>query len=292
LTQVGARHPITRLKTDLEGNKKLWRSLTPLDGANRVAGLARGAHSLAEHPNVQTEDGPLPVIAVKETGKGRALMITSNSLWRWRFTGPMGGGPIDVYSNFWHRAVSWLTHDPELDRLRVHVTPSPVRAGKPAQIEIELLDEAYLPSPGVQLSCMVSWIGKDGVKASDSFSVRLNDEGRYSRQWVSKVDGPHRLTVTGEDALSTNARFLVEDKNKEVSHFDSNEPLLEAIAEATYGGHQRDALALDDIQTSAAGAKQVISRLDIPLWDHPVAIVLILLFLSLEWLARRRVGFW
>ncbi len=290
LTPVGFRHPITRLKTDIEENKRLWRSLARLDGANRVLGLAQGALSLAEHPHAQVEDGALPIIAVKETGKGRALAITTDALWRWRFSGPLGGGPLDTYADFWHRAVSWLTRDPELDTLRVQITPSPVPKDQPARIEFELLNEAYLPVPGVQLNCTVSWLGKDGVKAYDNFSIRLNDQGRYSLKWRPKVDGPHRLTVTGENGVSAATRFLVQTKNKELSRLDANEPLLKAIAEASTGHHQQNELKLDELQTRVTATQKVLSRVDIPIWDRPWAIGVFILLLALEWVLRRRVG--
>jgi hypothetical protein len=35
----------------------------------------------------------------------------------WRFSGPVAGGPADLYNTFWRKAIAWLTHAPDLQRL-------------------------------------------------------------------------------------------------------------------------------------------------------------------------------
>jgi hypothetical protein len=290
LTAAGRRHPVTRLVPDEEENKALWRGLTRLDGAARTAGVASGALVLADHPFVQASDGPQPIVAVRTVGNGRSLAVATDSLWRYRFTGPMEGGPPDVLQSFWRKAIAWLTADPELERLRVHVTPSPVRAHGKARFDVEMLDEAYGPLPGATLSATVSWIDAHDKEQTDAFELRLDGEGRYGREWTPRAAGPHRLTVKGPGGAEVAVRFLVEESDKELLHLAPDEPLLAAISDATGGSHFSGAIAFDDLKLNGPARKEVLGRRDVPIWDHPLAILLLVALLAGEWALRRRAG--
>ncbi len=290
LTDMGVNHPMMRLLPSPKKNAEYWRSLSRLDGIGRVASLLEGAFRLAEHPFIQADDGPAPVIAVKETQKGRALAIATDSLWRWRFTGPMSGGPKDAYTHFWRNAISWLTRAPNLDRLRVEVTPSPVQKNKPAKFDIELLDQSYRPVPGVEVDCRVSWIEEDGAKANDEFTVTLDKQGRYRRDWMPKVEGPHRLAVTSHEGLLSDKQFLVAMQEREFSHLEPDESLLKAIAETTRGRSESGTLTLKDVAINGGSERHVIGHKDIPLWDHPIAVLFLIGFLVAEWILRNRLG--
>jgi uncharacterized membrane protein len=290
LTEAGARHPLMRSDAFSDGTGDQWNSLARLDGVNRVASLTEGASCLAVHPFERADDGPAPVIAVKEVDKGRVLAVATDSLWRWRFTGPMGGGLSGAYTAFWRQAISWLTRSPDLERLRVAIDPSPVLVSDPTKIVIELLDESYRPVAGAVVSCAINWINQDGTAGSDAFEVTLDDKGRYRREWASSVEGPHRVTVTTADGLSSSKRFLVESREKEVNHLDPEESLLKAIAAATGGDFEAGVLSPQKWMFGDAADHQVLSHADIPLWDHPLSVFLFIALLACEWFFRRRMG--
>lgn len=290
LTEAGANHPLTRLYPDDEKNRQIWRSLARLDGQGRIAGLAQGAHSLLENPFLLADDGPTPVIAIKEVEKGRTLAVTTDSLWRWRFTGPVTGGPADLYTAFWRKTIAWLTHAPDLQRLRVNVSPAPLTIGDTAEIDIELLDESYRPIPGQPISLQISWIGEDGAEGRVSFNAKVDRDGRYRHEWIPNVEGAHTITVTSENGLTNTQRFLVVTDDRERSHLDSQESLLKELAEATEGSFKQNVFDDGGFAMNSAKGREVISQLALTLWDHPVFIGLFLLFIVAEWFVRRRMG--
>ncbi len=290
VTEVGASHPLMQLKSSPEENREQWRALGRLDGIGRVASMVDGAFRLAEHPFVTADDGPAPVIAVKDAGKGRTLVIATDSLWRWRFTGPMGGDSVDVYNTFWHQAIAWLTHAPQLDRLRLEVSPSPAQMDAPAQFAVELLDEAYRPMPGKVISGAVSWIRDDGTAEREEFEALLDDQGHYRREWTPRFAGPHRLDVTSADGQSSTRRFLVETGRQELSHLEPQRQLLEAIAKETGGHFESGTMTPGSWNAGGGAARQVLSHTEVSLWDHPLAILFLIGFLTAEWLVRRRLG--
>ncbi len=290
LTDVGSVHPLMQIARETEKNLETWRSLASLDGIGRVAALADGAFRLAEHPHIRADDGPAPFISVKEIGRGRTLAIASDSLWRWRFTGPMGGGPADAYAAFWRRAISWLTRDPQLKRLRVKVNPSPVVAGALTHFDIQLLDEAYRPMSGAAISYKVSRIREDGSEATEEFEALLDDQGRYLREWHAPVEGPHRLTVSSAGGLNSTKRFLVDSRNTEQSHLEPRKSLLEAIARDTGGHFETDTLSPASWIMGSGAERRVLSHTEVALWDHPIAVLLLMVFLAVEWFLRHRLG--
>ncbi|MBW2277334.1 MAG: hypothetical protein JRF63_07570 [Deltaproteobacteria bacterium] len=290
MTEAGERHPLMRLEEDPQENVALWKSLSRLDGIARVARTHEQGVKLAEHPSVRADDGPAPLIAVREVDRGRTMTIATDSLWRWRFSSPMGGGPADVYPDLWRRAIAWLTRDPDLDRLRVDVKPWTVGREQPVEIGISMVDEAYRPAPGEVLECTIAWLDRDGVERFDTFSARLDDEGTFKREWRPKEPGPHRITVRGSAEISRTDRFLVEEAQAELSRLDPDEPLLEALARTTSGHHSRDTLEPDKLELIDAPAREVLSRKDIPLWDHWITLIAAVALLAAEWFLRRRSG--
>ena len=290
LTDTGASHPMTRLKEDAEENRRLWRGLSTLDGVGRVARLRDGAQSLVVHPMLNADDGPHPVLATAEAGKGRTLAICTDSFWRWRFTGPMTGGSAEMYTSFWHKAIAWLTRAPDLERLRIAVEPSPVPRSGSAGIEVELLDETYRPTAAESIQVAVSWTDADGKDSSEIFSSTTDSHGKYRRDWSPKADGAHRVRVTAGNGLRRSASFLVVSDNREQNRLDADAAVLKAISEASGGHFEINRLTPEDIVVNPAVGKEVLTQSALSLWDHPAVLGFLLLLLAAEWLLRRRAG--
>jgi uncharacterized membrane protein len=290
LTAEGQGHPITRLKENDEENKQIWRALHPLDGVGRVARLQQKAQALLIHPGLNADDGPQPLLAVREADKGRTLAVTTDSLWRWRFTGPMNGGPSDHFANFWHKVIAWLTHAPDLDRLRLSITPSEVTLGNAARIEVSLLDEAYRPTPNEKLTVTITWTSADGLEAMDSFESATDEQGRFRKDWMPRENGAHRIRVEGGNGLENASQFFVETNNREQNHLDPEPALLQALADATGGHFEMNALSARELVINPALGEEAPSQTTVSFWNHPIALLVFLILLGVEWRLRRRSG--
>lgn len=290
LTEAGNSHPVTQLLDEPEENRQLWRSLPRLDGVGRVASLMTGSRSLLEHPVLPADDGLAPLLSVREVEKGRTMAMTTDTLWTWRFAGPMGGHSADAYTKLWKRAVAWLTDAPELNRLRLSVTPSPVTIGQSAQIQVEVLDASYRPIQTAPISYTITWTDREGVRREERFSAKVDTNGKYHAVWTPKTEGAHTVAATSQGGLKNNASFLVLTDNRERYHMDPEPSLLRAIAESTGGRHSDDAVEPDRFARVPGGGREVMSQLALTLWDHPLAILLILGVFTTEWIFRRRLG--
>jgi hypothetical protein len=290
LAEAGINHPLTRLESARARNEETYRSLARLDGIGRVAALAEGAFSLLEHPSLQAADGPAPLLAVRDVGRGRSMAVATDSLWRWGFTGPMTGGPPDVYARLWRQSISWLTRAPELDRLRVDVDPPSVGVGQPTTFTMELLDEVYRPMPGMRLDCVVSRQTADGTETEERFEVLLDEDGRYQREWTPAEEGPHALEVIAASGQKAIARFLAATERVELAHLEPRPELLEELARRTGGHFEEGVFAPETWELGVGSARRVETQTELTLWDHPLALVLFVALLVGEWLLRRRLG--
>jgi hypothetical protein len=287
----GEKHPLLALSEDPRESRLLWQALPSLEGYARVARLSPSALALVGHPTATFEDGSSPVIAVQEAGAGRSLGIASPSLWRWGFTGPMTGGPRDIYSAFWHRAISWLTRDPSLDRLRLSVQPTPARIGGSLMVEVEVLDEAYQPESTAPVEISLSWTNPDKSLASHEVKQSTDAQGKYRLEWRPHSPGPHLLVVrSSTQRLESQLRFLVLPSSDEVRHLEPRRDLLEALARESGGSFQENTAIVEKLRGLDDTRSQLISTRDISLWSHPLTLLVLLALLGAEWLLRRRGG--
>ncbi|MCU0665035.1 MAG: hypothetical protein MUC50_22270 [Myxococcota bacterium] len=289
----GRNHPLLALAQDTSETQQVWQSLPQLEGLARVARLAPTALALAGHPSLFVEDGPAPLFTVRDVAQGRSLAITTPSLWRWGFSGPMTGGPSHAYSGFWHRAIAWLTKDASLDRLKLLVAPNPAKMGGTAVIEVEVLDEAYQPIATAPVEIAVTWTNSDKSRGVHEVKQSTDGQGKYRFEWMPTIPGPHKLTVVAPSQnMQSQSEFLVLPSSEEVQHLEPRTELLEALAKDSGGTFQQDTAQMGKLAGLADSRNRVVSSRDLSLWSHPVTILLLLAVLGAEWLLRRRSGLW
>jgi len=100
-----APHPVTTLAVGPDDNVQTWKSLPPLDGANKFAGIKPRARVLLE-----ADDGK-PILAAGEYGGGRVLAFGGESSWRW-----WQHGRQSEHRRFWRQVVLWLARRDDLEQ--------------------------------------------------------------------------------------------------------------------------------------------------------------------------------
>jgi hypothetical protein len=281
---------MTRLVGDEGENAALWDSLERLDGMVRLPGVAERGVVLAVAAGEDEGRGAAPLVAVRESGEGRVVTIATDSLWRWRFSGPLLGGPADAYPALWRRCLDWMTRDPGLDRLKVDVTPPAPRPDEAVLVRVELKDESFRPTPHAKLTAEIGWADSSGVARSEQIPVSLDADGRFSREWTPRATGPHTVRVTAPQVPPATASFLVGSRDAELQQLDPDVAFLRGVSESSGGHHAADAIDLDLVAHAEIPTREILAREDSPLWNHPLAFALLFAALLGEWLLRRRAG--
>lgn len=292
LTPAGEKHPLLRLAAGTQSRQKVIAGLPKLSGVMKVDGLAPGATALLVHPELKARDGsPMPIIAVREVGKGRTVAVTTDTLWRWTFSDKMRGETGQAYERLISQMFRWLMRDPEASRLRLVASRDRVRVGEAVDYTVRVLGPDYLPMAKAPVSLVVSEHGRPDTLASGETA----EDGVYSFSYTVQHGGVIRATAEArieDDPLQASLLVYGDDADKERAALGSRDDIMTDIADATGGVTQ----ALDRADPKAwARAKATTTNVDrhqeIALWNSWATLLVVALVLSIEWWLRRRWGF-
>jgi uncharacterized membrane protein len=298
LTDAGTTHPVTSLRYVAEDNRTAWKQLPALEGVNLVAGPKPDATVLAVHPQLRTKTGqPMPVIVAGEYGKGRSLVVTTDTLWRYGFVAAARPGDDGrQYTKLWENAIRWLIQDPDLRNLHVDSDAVEYVPGAPVRVTVRLLGRDYQPLAGGQVELEVRH-GADPARAEkvQDAKVKVGDDGTTVCEFGGLQPGVYRVmghaTIAGHQVDASDI-FLVRENGSELDRPVGDRETLEAIAKATGG---RALGTVDELPNDLAfdppRIVRVDRRTDVELWSRPGLLVLLVGLLGLEWLLRQRSGY-
>lgn len=301
LTDSGGFHPITRLALDPAQNRAIWRDIHPLEGVNLVTRPKEDAVVLVEHPDRTSADGkPMPVVAVREVGKGRSMVVASDSTWFWNFKAGGKGEDAHHYEVFWENAIRWLIRDPELDLLKVRALREVVPVGE----EVEVLVTAYLAdyrpaanqkvevtvrrrAPGDEPGHGEIVMTRPDLKADTQGELRLSVP--VATAGIYEIDA--RADIVKGRTTTAIDLFVGADQSPELERIVGDDRLVAGLAKSSGGA----VLGLDadpsDIPLEKPTVMRVKSRSHKDLWSAPWALGLAVLLFGLEWWLRRRYGY-
>jgi uncharacterized membrane protein len=296
LTPEGRRHPVTSLAAGEGANDAAWAALPALPGLNRTGTLppGSGATVLLEAPGVLVGGRPAPILAVREVGQGRTLALTTDASWYWGFVAAGSGLGGRAHQRFWTAALRWLVRDPDLTPLRVEPEAPAVEPGAPVALEITARAPDYGPAAGRRVSAeLVSEDGKvvgraEAVAGADGVArVEIAPPGPGAYKVVARGEGP------GGNAEVATTAVAVRGSGPEDSDAAPRPGLLAAVAEVTGGAFEAlPGGGLPDLRLADPEVVEIGRRKDLPIWDRWWWLVALAATLGVEWVLRRRWGYW
>lgn len=288
---------ITFLAPD-DQNLAAWKSLKPLDRANRFDKLKRNAKVLAESAN----GDPLLVEGIYLGGRVLALATDSTYRW-WRY------GKKAAHKKFWRQAILWLARRDKQQANSVFIELPQRRFVSRTKVLFQtgLTDE--LGDVVVDSTLRATLTKPDGstetvqLSASDSEAV-----GQISNALVGSVidteeAGDYRLLVEALDGdqviASKSKEFAVEKKDFELGDPAANPGLLEMLSRITEraGGRsiapEQLSSLIDEIKASPpkseieTQSKWQLGDTAVDAWSYFGVLVILL---TVEWFLRKRWG--
>jgi uncharacterized membrane protein len=297
LTPAGEKHPVLRLSASPAPRAKVLERLPKFAGVNKVDGLVAGATALLVHPDLKGRDGkPLPVLAVREAGKGRTMALMTDSLWRWSFSDKMRGDTGGGYDRFVAQAMRWLMRDPEVSRLRLLASQEHAKVGENVDFTVRVLGADYQPLPGAVVTLSVKDSGDAPDTQSDAdISGQSGADGTFTFPYAVKRGGVIRAVAKTEldgEPLETTLLVYGEESALERTALTPRPDLMSLIAHTLGGTAQNiDGAQLEKMRLSDAEAVTVDRHREVSLWRTWPALFALMATLSAEWLLRRRWGF-
>jgi len=289
-TAAGLSHPLMQLEWEPEANREAWYDLPPLDGCNRVGRIKPGASLLA----VRTlDEGPMPMIAIQNVGKGRVLSLAVDTTWRWEMLRPEEGE--DYFRRFWGNAVRVLAPDPRItpNRPQVLRSQSATPVGQTITLSTRLVDSLYKPIRGADLVVKVtSPSGKvtniypcDGRQAPGlyEYDIPLDEPG----QW--EVAAKYKDHVVVE-------RIAAGESTEELDDPRSRPEELAELAEATGGKLLRpdeapsSLVKMLELEGAGGQGRRLTQTVSVPVWNLPVTLALFVALVCADCYVRKRRG--
>jgi uncharacterized membrane protein len=292
LTQEGLVHPICQLDADSSANAAAWRRLDPFAGASRLGEVKAAGQVLME------SSAGKPLLVVQETGKGRVAAVGFDSTWQWSFADESGA---EIQRRFWRQLVFWLvnqraevwvtTDKPRYDLadLRSGAETVVVRAGVTAALSDGLADGVAITGVIVKSGgrrSTIDWVKKtEGVEAK----ITVQEPGTYKVE-VAARKGDEEI---GQSEMA----FVIESVDVELVEPFADVATLQQMAGPTgrIGGRYLGLAKLSDLLARINAAQYTTQVTHVHRYrlveDYPWWCWLVfLLFLSFEWVIRKRVG--
>jgi uncharacterized membrane protein len=292
LTSIGLTHPLFQWRPNRQENRLLWNGLPDLEGMNWVLRAKSDAVVLAENPEVRNEFGPLPLIVLGEYGSGRTMLVATDSLWRWAASNPGPSAEDSAFREYWTRALRWLSHDPEMELVRLAPTAGPLRAGKAVRFRARVFDRSYNPASRAQLRGAVA----SPAGAETPLRWREVNAGEYAADpvtpnrdgvWRVEVEARWRGDLLGRDA----AELAVEPESPEALRVGVDAAFLESLARASGGKVFRagDRGLFRLLTEKGKATLEVVGRRVEEIWATGPALIAAILLFGADWAFRR---FW
>jgi uncharacterized membrane protein len=287
VTPDGQLSAVTSLEFPPIRNRRLWQVVHPLYQVPRLDGLKDGATALLVLSDTSRRREPYPLVAWHRYGRGRAMYVGTDQLWRLRFK------EGDKYhARFWGQAIRFLTLSKLLSgnkRIQLETDRHAYRTGERVHISANVLDEAYSPVLAESFDVLL----QRQVGEGESITVRLDEvpgmPGLFRGFFAPEKDGRYELRAPDTtEKIANTVRFDVEAVSLERREPAMQEELLRRLADVSGGkyfsvsdfpGLGRE-LRHEQRLTTAQVTKE--------LFDLPVIFALLLLLLGAEWLLRRR----
>ena len=294
--------PMMQLDSDPTRNRAIWAGLPRMPWL--VAGRAKpGATVLA----AAGRDDTAAVIAAQPYGLGKVMWIGTDGTWRWRFrTG-------DKYHHrFWGQVARWAASGTlaagnafvrfgpdrpryeEGDGVKLQARISEGIAGVGAELLIAARIYRVDPKTGVGVGepvAIVPLYGVAGQPRTFGGDPVILPAGKYvMRLDVPQLTGALKLDPATNAKVPEAAFQVVSRESSERVELAAARDQVEQLASATGGRVLADYEAGELVSLLKVNTKRTTRVVETLLWDQPAFLLAFFGVLSIEWIARKKLG--
>jgi hypothetical protein len=304
LTPIGQLHPIFRFSEsdDEKENGEIWSSLRELFWYADGYQSKRAAEVLAVHPRLRrgekeaektAKDGNLdrhPLILQQFVGAGRSMFFGINETWRW------GYREKQLYFNrFWIQTVRFLARGRQ-GRINLRLDrQTPYRRGEPIKMTVSFPDDSPQPTGKERVEVVVQRRGPNKGAEAEVRTVRLawlKDTRKFEATLTQTPEGDYKFWL-GEPAVPNpkpRAECKVLAPPGEMELLRMNQIDMERAAEESHGRFYTLADADRLLDELPVGTRVTLNASGPPwtVWNHAAVFLMVLLYLSTEWLLRKQ----
>jgi hypothetical protein len=305
VTSEGLSHNAVLIKDSPADAEETWHELYSRKPLYYISDYCRpkpGAQTLINATPREgvgwSEDDRQPAfLCWHQVGAGRVVYLSAPSTYVLRFR----HGDV-LHYRFWGQLVRWMTAAERSGGskfVRLQTDKTRYEFGDAATVLVRLTDDANNPVRGGAVGAVAT--NSEGTKTSIELTPDDRVPGRYIGQFDGLAPGAYRIEPTGDDVQRLLAGTEASDgttavisvfasQNIEMLDTKGNRALLQQVAEVT-GGQVVPPTAVDEILTLTAQSPRINENVERqPLWNRWAFLWIVAGCLSVEWIARKRMG--
>jgi uncharacterized membrane protein len=313
LTKDGQDSTIFRFFEDKAQTAKfLKEDIQPLFWYSRGISAKAGAGVVyAEHPLDTGPDGrKAPLLVLGQAGGGRTLFSAIDDSWRWRFY--TGEGVFDTY---WVQQLRYLATAKKLGQRRFTLTASKpaYERGNLVQLTLRVLDPDLLQQLPEQIGVTIvqKLRNPDGTEREqpvrqENLVRRPGENELYMTSWTADQTGQFeaRVPALGPSGPAPQVPIVIKEPHLELQQPEVDRRLLSMLP-MDNGANDPSSVDFEKLSLADDAAVPVVraelSKINSaamivpelskqPLWNAPLAMVIFVLLITLEWVLRKGYG--
>lgn len=237
----------------------------------------------------QTIDGfstQQPLVMTVTEKNQKAAYIFGENMWRWRMTSYVDNDDFKAFDRFLDQLIQFTSSTETKKRLVTDIK-SFYNRGNNNVVNVQYFDKNYNFDPGQKITLNVE--NKENNK-NYSYNLVLKD-GRYSTKINNLPEGEYTYNLNVENKnLSDSGEFKILDFLLEKSFYRADAEKLQQASDTLFYADQFEALKsyLTTQQKFKPIQKSITKKESLINWW--VLLILIIVFLSLEWFSRKYHG--
>ncbi|GAB4377128.1 MAG: hypothetical protein Kow0042_24380 [Calditrichia bacterium] len=287
LTTGGRLHPVTRLDDNPQRLSMLWNDLPPLTAFGRRLIPEKGSQVLVEYPGSDGKsEYPLLIAGIQQNTK--VLVFAGAQFGGWHFQLQDDPNRDRFFKMFTERSLKWLVNREDIQRIQIHPVQKVFHAGEPITFSGQVLDEFYQRVNDAVVEIQI--VGEN----VDQRDVLSGADGFYNYQASGLPRGSYTYRLVAEKGDrrlgEAEGKFVVESLELEMQEPEANPALMRAIALRSGGQYWKVREFSDKMKMLHFDTRTRFTTVEHILWSKFYWLIILLIFLSVEWFFRKRWG--
>jgi len=283
-----ANHPL--IQHNSSEIVEAWNNLPPVLQSNNIF-LAKPESKVLSLIKINNKLINSPLIVLRNFSKRKSITILAKEIWKWKLQ--TATKKSDLFESFILNSVKWLNAADEQRRVKISASKKNYSQGERVEFSAQVLDESLNPVSDAEVKVKIN-SNKNTYETELQLvgggiyegAITLSETGDFSYIGESFRDG----VKLGEDKGTFNIGEIDLEMIDPVMNFN----LLNLIAKET-GGRFYSTQNYSDVlqkidEINKVSTKEKIITSEIKLWSSEWMLLLAILFFSLEWFIRKRIG--
>ncbi|CUS91772.1 hypothetical protein [Candidatus Kryptobacter tengchongensis] len=291
ITEDGRNHAIM----DLKDKNYVWNILPPIFKLRGSFSPSAGSIVLAKarYQNVETDE---PLIIANQLDGRKSVAILCYGIWRWKLMTAPNKEFEGIFENFVNNLVRWLIAPVEEEFVKFKIAKDFFTEDEKIEFSAQVYSEDY--SPISEAEVRVKILNQLDEEVIREIKLEQISPGVYSGGvYLSKGDYRYEVNVSsrsGKVLKNFVGRFTVGEAEIEYLNTRVDSKLLREIASKTNGvflsSDEIDALGKLIASISDFKPSIIEKKREYFLWSRFEPLIMVIIFLSVEWFMRKKMG--